>query len=196
MVRALAARPLTLTELDLVITAVSYPSLERRLCSMRLAGLVTATAANGRGKPHTVTEWLCQAIAPLAAGARWEQRRLGEEAPVITNRDTESAFLLALSLLKPSPDLEGSCRLGVQMAAARGASLAGVVVVVKEGRVASQVTRLEGDVDAWALGSSAAWFAALIEGDLAGLEVGGAADLAVALIDGLHGALFALAPTP
>src|SRR4051794_1396689 len=38
IVRAIASRPLSLTELNKVIPKISYPSLERRLGSMRLAG--------------------------------------------------------------------------------------------------------------------------------------------------------------
>ncbi len=44
MLRALAAGSLSLTELDRLIGALSYPSLERRLVAMRLAGLVGARA--------------------------------------------------------------------------------------------------------------------------------------------------------
>jgi len=42
MLRALAAGPLSLTELDRVIATLSYPSLERRLTAMRLVSLVEA----------------------------------------------------------------------------------------------------------------------------------------------------------
>ena len=51
MMRALAARPLSLTELDGIIADLSYPALERRLSSMRMAGLVEAAAEQGLGHP-------------------------------------------------------------------------------------------------------------------------------------------------
>ena len=47
MMRALAARPMSLTELDSGITELSYPALERRLSSMRIAGLVEAQRERG-----------------------------------------------------------------------------------------------------------------------------------------------------
>lgn len=47
LLRALAARPLTLTQLDRLIGAFSYPALERRLSAMRATGLAEATASRG-----------------------------------------------------------------------------------------------------------------------------------------------------
>ena len=47
MMRALAARSLSLTELDGLISDFSYPALERRLSSMRMAGLVEAQPPAG-----------------------------------------------------------------------------------------------------------------------------------------------------
>ena len=60
IVRALAARPLTLTELDKLIDKCTYPALERRLSAMRLAGQVelgpTEEGSKGRDRqPQTRT---------------------------------------------------------------------------------------------------------------------------------------------
>ncbi len=194
MVRALAVRPLSLTELDSVIVPVSYPSLERRLGAMRLAGLVEPMPSRGRGTPYGVSDWLRRAVAPLAAAARWERRHLRAEAPPITNRDAEAAFLLTVPLLRLPADLSGPCRLAVRVGGGEQSALAGVVVSVREGRVEDCVTKLEGDVDAWALGTAAAWLSAVIERDASRLETGGDLRLATELAGGLHGTLFGLAP--
>ena len=53
MMRALAARPLSLTELDSLISDLSYPALERRLSSMRIAGLVEAQPSQRGRRPPT-----------------------------------------------------------------------------------------------------------------------------------------------
>lgn len=45
MVAALAAQPLSLTELDSVVSVISYPSLERRLGAVRLEGPLDARRA-------------------------------------------------------------------------------------------------------------------------------------------------------
>jgi DNA-binding HxlR family transcriptional regulator len=190
MVRALAARPLSLTELDRIIGAVSYPSLERRLAAMRLTGQIERLSGRGRGTPYAVTDWLRQAIAPLAAAAHWERLRLSAAATPITNRDAEAAFLLALPLLRLPADLAGLCRLTVEFNNSNGNRLAGVVAGVEKGAVVSCISRLQGDASAWASGSAVAWLRAVREADPSGLDLGGDGGLAAAMVDGLHEALF------
>jgi DNA-binding HxlR family transcriptional regulator len=189
MIRALSARPLSLTELDRVIGDVSYPSLERRLSAMRLTGQIAKMPGQGRGTPYAVTDWLRQAIAPLGAAAHWERQRLGTAAAAITNRDAEAAFLMALPLLRLPADLTGVCRLAVEFANASGSRLAGVLVEIEAGRVVSCVSRLQGETSAWASGSAGNWLRAVMERDLVGLELGGDCELAAAAVDGLHIAL-------
>jgi len=190
MLRALAAGPLSLTELDRIISSLSYPSLERRLGAMRLAGQVEARRGEGRGTPYAVTDWLRQGVAPLAAAARWERHRLPEETPPITRIDTEAAFLLAVPLLKLPHNISGSCRMAAEIPNGKERRLAGVMVDVSEGRIPFCATRLEGNPNAWALGSLPAWLSAVIDGDTDRLELGGDCSLARTLLDGLHGALF------
>jgi DNA-binding HxlR family transcriptional regulator len=189
VVRALASRPLSLTELDKVIACLSYPSLERRLSSMRLLGMVEAMSGYGRSTPYAVSDWLRRAVAPLAAAARWEQGRWPERAPPITNRDVEAAFLLALPLLRLPADVAGSCRLAVEMGNGRRDSLVGVVAEAKGGTVVSSATRLQGAADSWVLGSAPAWFAAVSGQSVRGLNLGGEPRLATSMVEGLHAAL-------
>lgn len=190
MIRALAARPLSLTELDSLISSLSYPSLERRLGAMRLAGQIEANLGGGRSTPYAVTDWLRGAIAPLVAAARWEcGNEIGDCAP-LSRLDAEASFLLAVPLIRLASPLSGACRLMVEIAGGGGRRLVGVMVRVREGQVLSCVARLEGDSDASVVGPASAWLAALIEHDLDRLELGGDGELAGALVDGLHGALF------
>jgi DNA-binding HxlR family transcriptional regulator len=193
ILRALAAGPLSLTELDRVITALSYPSLERRLGAMRLAGQIEAHAGNARGTPYAVTDWLRRGVAPLAAAARWERRHLPQTTAPIGRQDVEAAFLLAIPLMRLPSQISGSCRMGVSLSNGKQQRLGGVMVTVEEGRTTSCSTQLQGHPDAWALGSPAAWLSAVIEQDGAGLELGGDGRLARILIDGLHQALFGAA---
>lgn len=193
MMRALAAGPLSLTELDSLIAAVSYPSLERRLAAMRLAGQVEKTPGRGKGTPYAVTEWLRRAVAPLCAAARWERRHLGQLAAPIGYRDVEAALLLAVPMLRLPGDVSGSCRLAVQLRNRDGHGLAGVMVSVEEGRITQCIARLEGRPDAWATGPAQAWLAGMIERDFKGLELGGDCRLATELVEGLHGVLFGTA---
>jgi DNA-binding HxlR family transcriptional regulator len=188
MVRALSAGPLMLTELDGVIGAYSYPALERRLASMRLAGLVEAHAGTSRGRPYAVSNWLRRSVAPLATAIRWERSNLADRTATLCRIDIEAAFLLALPLATMPNATAGRCRLAMEVA--NGQRLAGVVTTIEDGAVRSCDTRIDGDADAWALGGPAAWLMALIEGDVSGLEVGGDGRLAKAVIGGVHQGLF------
>lgn len=190
MLRALAGGPLSLTELDRVIAALSYPSLERRLAAMRLAGHVEASSGNGRGTPYAVTEWARRGVGPLATAARWERRHTPKSTARIGRIDIEAAFLLSIPLLSLPTDLSGSCRMAVELPGGREQRLAGVVVGVRRGQIESCTSRLQGTADAWASGSVAAWLDAVIDADANRIEPGGNSNLAGALLDSLHQELF------
>jgi DNA-binding HxlR family transcriptional regulator len=194
LVRALAAKPLTLTELDRLITAHNYPSLERRLGAMRRADLIEPLPSRMPGTPYTATGWLRRGVAPLTSANRWERLHAAEATAPVGRLDVEAAFLLAIPLLELPPRLSGSCRLAVATRGGGEQRLAGVTVEVEEGQVVSYVTTLDGNADAWVAGTYPAWLGAVIEHDQAGLEIGGDSRLAGELVGGMHGVLFA--PTP
>jgi DNA-binding HxlR family transcriptional regulator len=189
MLRALSARPLSLTELDSLIGALNYPSLERRLGAMRLCGLVEAVPGNGKGTPYAVTDWLRRGIGPLGAASRWERRNVPAETAAIGRIDAEAALLLALPLLQLPVGLSGACRLVVELSSGGEGESAVITALARDGRIVSCVARSE-DADAWAAGSPNAWFRAAIEADPSHLELGGNSRLARALLEGLYGALF------
>lgn len=191
ILRAIAAGPRTLTELDSVITSLSYPSLERRLAAMRLASQIEARTADGRGTPYAATEWLRHGIAPLAAAVRWERRHRGEATSPLGGLDVETALLLVVPLLRLPDEACGACRLAVEIPNGTSTRLVGVVVGINPGgRISSCTTSIRTHADAWALGSTAAWLDAVIDRDTKPLEIGGDHSLASALLDGLHKALF------
>lgn len=190
MLRALAANSLSLTELDRVISSLSYPSLERRLAALRLAGQVEAQRGNGRRTPYAVTRWTREGTGPLVAAARWERRHTPTSTPPFGRIDAETVFLLAAPLLSLPEPVSGSCRLAVELPGNDGSRLAGAVFTLERGRVVSCTSRLQGDPDAWALGSASAWLEALVCGDADRIEPGGHSRLSHALLDSLHSALF------
>jgi DNA-binding HxlR family transcriptional regulator len=191
IVRALAARPLSLTELDKLIAGVNYPSLERRLGAMRLAGQIEACPGPSRGTPYAVTKWMRHAIVPLIAAARWERRNAAASSTPIGRIDIEAAFLLTVPRMRLPADVAGACRLAIEVRGSNGDSgLAGVMVQVEQGRVVSCVSRLQGEADAWALGTAQAWIQAVIEDETDAIETGGDCELATALLDALYGASF------
>lgn len=185
MLRALASGAFSLTDLDRMIGAFNYPSLERRLRSMRLAGLVEARSGDGRATPYTVTEWLRRGVAPLAAAIRWERRHLPQLIAPVGRIDAETLFLLAVPMLRLPERLSGTCRIAAELPGDQRKRLAGVMVELMDGRVAAYTTDLRGTPDAWAVGSTMAWIAAMLERDTDQLELGGDCGLAAALVEGL-----------
>ena len=200
MLRALAVRPLALTELNGLIPDLSYPGIERRLAAMRAARQVEQAPGQGAGRPYTVTPWLRQAVVPIAVAGRCECRHLAEEAEVLTRIDIEAAFLLAVPLVRLPEGRSGECLLAVDTSgselvpgepAQAHPRLAGVRVTVEEGRVVSCVSKLENDPGTWVVGTVESWLDAFIEGRFDGLRIGGddpalVRSLTAELYDSLH----------
>jgi DNA-binding HxlR family transcriptional regulator len=192
LVRAFAGRALSLTELDALITGLSYPSLERRLASMRVAGLVRRCPGSGRGTPYVVTHWLRLAVAPLAAAVRWERRHVPDETTPVGRLDIETGFLLSVPLVQLPDGQSGVCRLAVETSNGGERRLAGVLVGIEEGSVAYCRARLDGEATAWASGPTAVWLRAALEGETGALEVGGDCDLAHEIVGRLNDVFIAV----
>jgi len=196
MLRALAARPLSLTELSSVIGDHSYPALERRLSAMRAARLIEhREEERGRGgKPYAVTEWARLAVGPLVAAGHCECLHMAQATESLARIDIEAGFLLAVPLIDLEVSRGGPCLLAVDTGggggAAPGARLAGAHVVVEDGTVVSCVSRLEQNPGTWALGAVDAWVDAILGGETAKLRTGGRDPrLAEAIVSGLHAEL-------
>jgi len=190
MLRALAARPCTLTQLDNLINAFSYPALERRLSSMRLAGYVAALEPDGGGTPYAVTPWLRQAMAPLLAAIRCERRHMAAETAPLTRIDVETILLLTAPLVRLPPEAEGPCQLTVQGGEDSEWRAAGLSAWIENGRISHATSKLGSNPQSWIGGSAATWLDAIVEGQPGLLEAAGDRALTTALVDGLHRALF------
>jgi len=187
IVRAIAAQPLSLTELNKVIPKVSYPSLERRLGAMRLAGLVEPQPSERRGTPYGATDWLRQAVLPMASAAAWERRHRPAKAQPIGRLGVEAVFLLAIPLLKMPADFNGKFRLAVEVQGGNSPIFAGVLVCFEDGVVVSCSSRLEGDADAWVSGTPDAWLRRMSGVAHGGLEMRGDIAAAGVLLDAIQG---------
>jgi DNA-binding HxlR family transcriptional regulator len=186
MLRVLAGAPLSLTEIDRVIGDLNYPSLERRLSALRIAGLVEALPTNGRGTPYAVSQWLRGAVAPLIAASDWELRNGPDGTAPLRSVDAETIFLLAVPLIRLPGDLSGTCRMAVEFTGKRGRRLAGTSVEVRQGRVRACTSKIGGKADAWVSGPPTAWLNALVEADSDRLELGGDCRLARSILETLH----------
>lgn len=195
LMRALANRSFTLTELAELIPGISYPALERRMTWMRLSGQIEAVEKQGRGTPYVVTDWLRHAIAPLSAAGRCERRHMGDRSGPITSIEIEASFLLAIPLVSLPRTASGSCMLAAQTHPTEPSreepALAGVTVELGRGKVLSCEPQIEAEPRTWGVGTSEAWLDAVIDGQIEDLRIGGAnPQLALDLIGGLHHALF------
>lgn len=196
MLRALAARPLSLTELSSVINDHSYPALERRLSAMRAARQLEPRPDGDRGsKPYGVTEWTRRAAAPIAAAGRCEYKYLVHSTSPLMRIDIEAIFLLSVPLADLDVTHSGACLLAVDTGSGDPGQptdrLAGVHVEVEEGTIATCSSRLEYDPQTWVLGSTSAWVDAILEGKTEWLRIGGErVMLAEELVQRLHTSLF------
>lgn len=190
IVRALAARPCTLTELARALPQISYPALERRLTAMRRVGQVEARRDGAtRGTPYGATRWLREGIIPLIAGMAWERQHAPARTPTIGRLDIEAAFLLTLPLLRLPPEVSGSCRLAVELRNGADSRYAGVTVTFEAGRIKAATARLSGEPDAWVSGTVIGWYRWVNRRDNGVVEVGGDPLISLALEDALRAAL-------
>ncbi|HET7120895.1 MAG TPA: winged helix-turn-helix transcriptional regulator [Solirubrobacterales bacterium] len=188
IVRAVAARPYSLTELSKINVHTSYPALDRRLGAMRLVNLVEAHPGQGRGTPYRATEWLRRAISPLVAATTWERKYLPAKSARIGRLDIEAAFLLAVPLLELPSSLRGRVRLAVEVQGGTTPNLAGTTMEIESGAVTACSVRLEGQADARVFGSAMAWLRQVNGAPGLHLELGGNQDLGKTVIEALRAA--------
>jgi DNA-binding HxlR family transcriptional regulator len=192
IVRALAARPLALTELDRLIPQVSYPTLERRLTAMRLVGLLQVDPDGSGRTSYRVTRWLREAVGTLAAAVAWERRHAPAHTPQLGRLDIEAGFLLAIPLAELPPEVTGVCRLSIEVQKGADPVHAGATVAVEDGKPVSAVARLDRSADAWAAATALEWFQWFNGHEDGRIEFGGHGPLAQGLAKGLRDALVPL----
>jgi DNA-binding HxlR family transcriptional regulator len=185
IVRSLANQPMSLTELDRDIPELSYPALERRLSSMRMAGLVEAQPGTAVGTPYALTEWARRGVGPLAEAARCERVHMGSRAAPLTAADVEGAFLLATPLVDLPDESSGTCLLEVEADDGLQAQ-SGVRVEVERGRVVGCECDLNGDRGSYAVGTTTKWFSAIKDGAIDQLQFGGGKQFAESFVFAMH----------
>jgi DNA-binding HxlR family transcriptional regulator len=189
ILRELAERPRSLTELDSLIPAIGHIELERTLRTLADVELVERIPGEERRHPYRVTPWARESVAPLAEAARWERRHLAERSAPVTALDAEAGLLLALPLVELPVEAEGTCVLLADFGPP-GERLAGVAVQAAAGRVVASQPLSDPVRGSWARGSVLDWLDAVIEGKPDELRVRGDVRLVQELIYALHVALF------
>lgn len=189
MLRALAVRPLSLEELNDLISSLTASSLERRVTAMCDAGLLAARDADGPVPAFTVTQWLREGVAPLLAAVRCERSHLRTETAPLTRLDVETLLLLAVPLLGPGMR-DGSCQIAVDLEDGSRSGPAGVRVQIEDGGIVSCVSKLDDGIGDAAFGSAEAWLEALVAGTPDRLQMGSTEGLSALLVENLHARLY------
>jgi DNA-binding HxlR family transcriptional regulator len=190
MLRALAARPFSLTELDNLITALTYPALERRLSAMHMAGQVEAMPSGGKGTPYVITDWLRHSVAPLVTAARCERRHLRTGSVPLSRIDMETFLLLATPLVALPRGVSGSCQFVVEMGDEPGSRPIGVRLSIEQGTIVECTSMLEPRQASSVHGAVGAWLEALVTGKVERLRIEGDGQLARIAAGAFHDALF------
>ena len=192
LTHALASGPLTLAELERALAAVLDPeALEQQLESMVNSGQAEALYGSGRAPTYALTDWGREAISPIVAAVRYEQRHPENDVLAPDVFDVEAAFEMALPLLRLPGELRGTCRAGVRLPGAEGEDLvAGSTVEVENGRITATSPLLDRLPETWATGTPLEWSETVIDPAAASLDTGGDVELAQGLIEALHERLF------
>lgn len=186
IVRALASRPYSLTELSRLNVQTSYPALERRLSAMRMVSQVEPHPGDGRGTPYRATDWLRRAVFPLTSATAWERKYLPDSTPRIGRLDVEAAFLLVAPLIELPSTVAGKVRLAVEVQGGTTPAHAGAVFEVKAGKVASWSARLEGEADASISGTALGWIRQMNENSVPHVEFSGDRSLGETVAEALR----------
>jgi DNA-binding HxlR family transcriptional regulator len=186
----LSVGPMSLTELDKRISTVSYPTIERCLETMRLAEQLEVGSRTPKGTPYALTDWLRRGLVPLALAARWEHRHQPAGVDSISRGDVDDALMLGGPLFKLPGKTDGVCQLAVKIPDGKQQHRTLAYVEVRNGEINFGAVYPQVEPDAWAAGTTDSWFATVIDADASGLKISGDRDLASAVFDGVHRALF------
>lgn len=194
IVHAFAAAPTTTHEAQERIGVLDLAQVEARVDLLVDAGLLEplppAPAGPDREGRYEPTDWLRQAVAPLAVAARLELRHPPGDTAPIAAQDVEAALTLSLPLAALPPKLSGSCSLSVELDRDVVGGPVGITVGLERGRVVSVRPGLDYEADSWAIGSTSAWLDTVIEEDVESIPTGGERSIPQALLTALHRALF------
>jgi DNA-binding HxlR family transcriptional regulator len=189
LLRWLAERPHTLSELEQLIDIFGYRKLERIVRDLVKAGLVERVASNGRLSQYEVTEWGRWSAGLLAAAMRWERHEIAKRSASVSSTEAEGVLLLGLPLIELPADANGSCALLVDADAPREENLGGAFVRLVDGRPVSwkatgelALEAVELEADSWARGPTLAWLGTHTNAPGAAFGMGGDTGLAEQVI--------------
>lgn len=188
IIHAIAPVPLTLEELDRAVAPLDRQGTRKCVERMVRSGFAEASIGGGQVR-YGLTDWGRAAIAPLLAVVLYERRHDEEFALPPDVFDAETAFQMALPLLRLPPWLRGNCRLGVEIPGEE-ALMAGATARLDRGVVVSSSALREERSETFVTGDALGWCETVIDPTADKLHIGGDTELAEALLAALHERLF------
>jgi DNA-binding HxlR family transcriptional regulator len=193
MLRWLAERPRSLSELDQLVPAFGYRKLERIVRDVVEAGLIERVSSKRRLSLYGVTDWGRSTAGPLAAAMRWERHEIARWSAPVGPIEAEGVLLLGSPLAELPAEASGTCALLIDAEGPERDCLSGAVVRVVDGRVVSWRTVgtvdfevVELRADCWVRGETAAWLGAHASAAGSPLRAGGCAELADQMLAALR----------
>lgn len=188
LMRWLAARPHSLTELEQLVDGFGYRKLERTCRDLVKAELAERVTINGRLSGYGMTPWGRQAAGPLAAAIRWERYEIPGWSAAITSIEAQGGLLLALPLIDLGDEVSGTCTLLVDDDDPEREGLGGAVVRLAHGRPVTWAPAAELDprADCWVRGTTLAWLDTVSASRPAELQQGGDTSLATEVTTALR----------
>jgi DNA-binding HxlR family transcriptional regulator len=193
LLRWLAERPRSLTELERLVHMFGYRKLERISRDLVKAGLVERVAIGGRSSPYGVTRWARQSAGLLTAAMRWERHEIAKRGASVTSIEAEGVLLLALPLIELPDDVTGTCALLVDAEGSENESLGGAVVRLLDGRPVAwkaaagiEPEALAFEADCWIRGSSLAWLGTHTQAPSVTFRKGGNTEFGDKVLDALR----------
>jgi len=192
LTHALAHGPLTLAGLQGTLAAVLEPYVvEEQLEALIASGQAETLHGTGQAPSYGLTDWGREAISPIVAAVRYEQRYPEEDVLDPDVFDAEAAFQMALPLIRVPAGVRGTVRAGVRVPEEEDDELiAGSTVQLEDGRIAAASPLLDRVPETWATGDPLDWCETVIDPAAAKLELGGDVELAQGLVVALHERLF------
>jgi DNA-binding HxlR family transcriptional regulator len=181
------------TDLAEATSGMTFHQVSRRTHQLMSWSLLHESTVKGHRKRYQLSDQTRHGMALMAGLGRWRQQHVeGEADGGLTVGEMRTVLRASLPLLQIPEHLERSIKLGVVgktgLNGQRGSAT--LTAHVSAGGAVRPV-KAKTSEDAWAIGTVDTWFAALLDGDLKQMRVGGDEEFVDDCLKQLHGLLWA-----
>lgn len=185
------------TELAESAVGVSFHQAHRRVQLLRENNLLAEVGLTRRSSQYQLTEQALRGIAVMLDLARWRQRYvLADPSPGVTVPEVIAALAAWLPQLEDDEQPGAAVKLGVAGLLEPGGAKGSETLTKRIGRDGEGAagSQDDGNIAAWAAGTTHHWLSALLDGRLDQIRLGGDVRLANSCLKQLHEGLCAADP--